>query len=312
MADEFAGGMGDEGYDPVAEGVEGLPGLDEADQAADLAERTEAASPDQPSKDEGEPERFEYTAPDGSKIEGTFEEIVAARAAEAAKAAAPSPSDQLTQLQTKIQELEGKLTGRQAEGPAQPGTVFEPVDKAKVGTFFQTMLEGGDPDQKIPGMEGLGDVFEDLTVRTFMHSTPIADGIRAVVQQVLDQREGRTKSETGLKELAGEFPEAEIAAYQKDNPHIAPTREMAMMALRVQAQAREIESLKAGKPAEVKAAEKKAAAATLQHAKATGTLRRLGTAGRTAGPGTLPYNPKQPHARENAWAAKLKEMRGEE
>jgi len=291
----------DEQVDLVSEGVTGLREPDEADLAADFEDRmvedeslTKASETDDQDKSEEE-ERFAYTLEDGSVIEGTFAEILD----KASKANLDPLQNQINELQAKLEEAE-KGSGKIQETANLPD--IEPVKWESVGSNLEIMLSGGDPEQNIPGPEGIGPALQDLQMRSFLTDPRYAQIIMAAVDGILEQRESAVKEASAFKEMVGDgFRESEIADFQKSHPHLK-TRNEVVMGLRLAKMQQEMADLKSGKTKEVTEAERKGAAKTIKDLKAKGQLRRISGTRTNMG---AKSPPKDENSIRAAWAADL-------
>ena len=293
----------DEQVDPVSEGIEGLTEPDEMDMASDRADREVGESQTESTEEEDlSGEKFAYTLDDGTEIQGTVQEIAQALA----KSEKETLASENAELQAKLQELQGKPSqDKTQEGQEQLD--IKPVEWNVVGEVLETMLQGGDPERGIGGIESIGPAIQDMQFRDFLTNPRYAAVITAAVEGILENREGRSKEEAAFREQVGaEFKDAEIMAFHKANPHLK-TRNEVVMGMQLNAMRQEVENIKTGKGQAVKDAEKKAAAQTVKDLKAKGQLRRLSASGRTnlGGETKTPYNPQDPRDREKKWAERL-------
>lgn len=304
MSDDFESGL-DEGVDPVSEGVQGLTEPDELDMTADREDRLGGESQTDTPDEDLSGELFAYVLDDGTEIQGTVQDI----AEKIAAAKADALASEKAALEAKVSELE-----RGQKQPGQQEQVQEfaipPVEWDKVGDIVETMLQGGDPERGIGGIEAIGPALQDMTFRSFVTDPRYAQVLEYAIQSVIEQREGTTKKEQSFKELVGNEPDtAAITAYQKAHPELE-TRKEVVLALQMENLRREMDDLKTGKVKEVKAAEKKGEAQTIRNLKAKGQLRRLGPAGRSAAKAAGGYKPGDENSRLNAWADRIKSIQG--
>lgn len=289
---------------------ENLRPPDELDLDQDRADRMAGASPEDHAatkdEDNATTEQFIYTAEDGTEIQGTVEEIaqklaenrVEARVAEELAKAQPSQ-------QTQTQDTQ---TGQEAALPYE----IRPLELEKVGTIFQTMLEGGDSDLKIGGPESVGPQLQEFTFQSLAQDPRFYDLISRVIHVVVDEREAGAKAQNSFQEFTGGGKEqdAEITAFMKENPWAA-NKEMAVMGLQLAKQRKEIEDLKAStKEAEAKG-KKDGAKETITNLKAKGILRRIagGKGGSTSTNNRSPQAPRTENQRISDMANHITAMR---
>jgi len=243
---------------------EGLRTPDELDLAQDLEDRQAVESREESATEDEDlsGERFAYTLPDGTEFQGTVDEI-------AAKIAEGQGSQELETLRSRVAELEGKGQ-QQTQQPPQEAAGINPVAWEQVGNVFTTMLEGGDPERDIGGVEAIGPALQDLNFRSFMTDWRYLDAIERVIDARIASRETAAQERGTLKESLGDMGDAELAALQGADPVVKSTVLNLIGNLK-----REIETLKAGKEAAAKDGEKKGAAETVKSLKAKGQLRRI-------------------------------------
>ena len=242
----------DEQVDPVSEGVEGLTEPDEMDMASDYADREVGESQTESTEEEDlSGEKFAYTLDDGTEVQGTIQDI----AEKIAAAKADALASEKAALEAKVSELE---KGQKQPGQQEQAQEFAipPVEWDKVGDVFETMLQGGDPERNIGGIEAIGPALQDMTFRSFVTDPRYAQVLEYAIQSVIEQREGATKKEQSFKELVGNEPDiTAITAYQKAHPELE-TRKEVVLALQMETLRREMDNLKTGKGQAVKDAEK--------------------------------------------------------
>ena len=273
--------------DAVGDGL-GLPPAGDEDVTQTVEGQEQGGPPSEPGdKEEADlsDQQFVYTTSEGEEIKGTVTEI----AEKLAEMSTKGPDDLRTELQALKEKLE--QVQKPAEKPAEAGLPYEirQIDLRETGNRLQTMLEGGDPDRGIGGLENLGEELKEFQFQNFAQDNRISDLIYRFVNGILDEREQGSKKSTAFNEFAGaEAQETEIAGFMKDNPW-ASTKEMAVLGLQLAAQRKEIADLKSGKVKEVQEAAEKGKKAgaeeTVKHLKAKGTLRAMG------GPGGTPRQP---------------------
>ena len=204
----------DEQVDPVSEGVEGLTEPDEMDMASDRADREVGESQTESTEEEDlSGEKFAYTLDDGTEIQGTVQEI----AETLAKAKARLWQSENAELQAKLQELQGKPSQDKTQETQELD--IKPVEWSVVGDVLETMLQGGDPERGIGGIEAIGPAIQDMQFRDFLTNPRYASVITAAVEGILEQREGRSKEEAAFKEQVGaEFKDSEIVRFPEGQP----------------------------------------------------------------------------------------------
>jgi hypothetical protein len=265
--------------DPLDAVSEGLQAPDDADLAQDLADRQAAASQTEPADDKDEggeddflTEKFIYTKPDGSEVELTGEELLAAQE----KAAA---------LEAELEALKAKPPEKAPEKPpekaAPESEAIAPVEWDKVGNNFVEMLD--DPAKH----KEIGPALNDVIHRTILSSEHIGAAmvnfVTATINGILAQREEGAKAESGLKEFVGDdIPETEVAAFMQKNPW-AKNKETAIVGIKAARLETQLADFKAGKKVELDAAGKEGAKKIVKDLKAKGQLRRLGTGGSRGG-----------------------------
>lgn len=269
-----------------------LSAPDELDLAADREDRLarESQTPGQE-----EPERFAYTAPDGTEVEGTLEEI-AEKLAEAIK-----PADQTSELLEKVKSLEARLT---QEHPSKETPEYKPIeapDYDGIGPNLETILAGGDPEKGLGGPETLGREMSEFNYRAFMTDERYLNAVGAMVNYFIDQNQAKTKSEAAFKEEVGaDFDQGQVKAYMESHPGYSEREARLGLAL----QAAKSGNLTAEKKAR-SAGEKE----TLRNLKAKGTLRRIGGTGVGARTSATKVDLTNENQRVSAWADAIQRMR---
>ena len=310
MSDEFENAL-DEQLDLAGEG---LRAPDELDLAQDLEDRKAGESPTDTAaaKEETEDlteEQFVYTTEGGEEIKGTVTEIAAALAAKEVEA----------KVAEEVAKVKAAATEKPAEAkPDEGGELpyeIRPIDLSKTGTIFQTMLEGGDPEQGIGGPETVGPQLQEFQFQTYAQDPRFLDLNIRLINAVLDQREKGAQKETAFKEFVGQEPDkAEVEAFMKANPHLESRKE-AILGMQLAAMKQKIADLKTGKTKEVKEAEttgKKAGEKeTIKSLKAKGQLRRVAGTGKPGGTRTQDTGkpPQNENERVSSWAKAIETRR---